>query len=124
MTFVVKNIGQPDELRRMPKGNGQGAIVTVAGTTVVSGELQPGWRWSNDLRPVVGTTSCEFPHTGIMLSGIMHIEMDDGTSVDLKPGDVYAVPPGHDAWVVGDEPVRSVDWGPEIVEFAEPLAKG
>jgi hypothetical protein len=124
MTVVVKNIEHPDELRKMPNGNGQGSIVDVDGMSVVRGELQPGWRWSNDLQPIVGTTSCEFAHTGIMLEGCLHIEMNDGTSVDLAAGDVYSVPPGHDAWVVGDTTVRSIDWSPANAEFAKPTAGG
>ena len=120
MTLLVKNIEQPDEFRTMPNGNGRGAVVNVGDMVVVRGELQPGWRWSNDLRPIVGTASCEFQHTGIMLAGCLHIEMVDGTAVDLKPGDVYIIPPGHDAWVVGDEPVRNIDWSAANVEYARP----
>ena len=120
MTVMVKNTGQPDELRKMPNGNGQGAIVHVGGMIVVRGELHPGWRWSNDLQAMAGTASCEVEHTGIMLEGCLHIEMDDGTAIDLTPGDVYAIPPGHDAWVVCDEVVRSIDWAPGNEEFAKP----
>jgi hypothetical protein len=117
MTVIVKNLEQPDERRRMPNGNGEGAVVDVGGMIVVRGELQPGWRWTNDLRPITGTTSCQFPHTGVMLAGCLHIEMDDGSGYDLRPGDVYHVPAGHDAWVVGEEPVRSLDWSSANVEF-------
>ena len=117
MTLLVKNIEQPDEFRTMPNGNGRGAVVNVGDMVVVRGDLQPGWRWSNDLRPIVGTASCEFPHTGIMLAGCLHIEMDDGTALDLQAGDVYSIPAGHDAWVVGDETVRSIDWSPANAGF-------
>ncbi|HLZ70713.1 MAG TPA: cupin domain-containing protein [Dehalococcoidia bacterium] len=122
MTVTVKNIERPDELRKMPNGTGEGALVTVGDMIVVRGELQPGWRWSNDLRPIVGTTSCEFPHTGILLAGRLHVEMNDGSAHDLEAGDVYIIPAGHDAWVVGDEPVRSIDWSPANAEFAKPPA--
>lgn len=122
MTVMVKNIETPDERRKMPNGTGEGSIVNVGGTTVVRGRLQPGWRWSNDLRPLVGTTSCEFAHTGIMLEGCLHIEMDDGSAFDLEAGDVYSVPPGHDAWVVGDDPVQSIDWATNE-DFAKPLER-
>ena len=120
MTVVAKNIGTPDEVRTLPNGSAKGAVVYVGDMCVIQGEVQPGWRWSNDLRPLVGTTSCEFPHTGVILNGCLHIEMDDGTSIDLKQGDVYSIPPGHDAWVVGDEVLRSIDWAPKNADFAKP----
>jgi hypothetical protein len=118
MTLMAKSLDAPDESLKMPSGNGSGAIVNVGGMTVLRGELQPGWRWSNDLRPIAGTTSCEVPHSGLILAGTLHFEMDDGTSRDLAPGDVYVVPAGHDAWVVGDEPVVSVDWSSTNVDLA------
>jgi uncharacterized cupin superfamily protein len=92
----------------------------VHGMTVLRAEMNPGWRWSNDVRPVAGTASCEFEHHGSILGGTLHVEMDDGSSVDLTAGDVYIIPPGHDAWVVGDEPVRLLDWTRGNVEFAKP----
>ena len=120
MNLVAKNIETPDELRTLPNGSAKGSVVHVGGHTVIHGAVQPGWRWSNDLRPLVGTTSCEFPHNGIALSGCLHVEMDDGTALDIKQGDVYYIPPGHDAWVVGDEPYVSVDWAPNNEDFAKP----
>jgi len=60
----------------------------------------------------MGTTSCQVPHTGIVVSGQWHFEMDDGNAFDLGPGDVYSIPPGHDAWVVGNDPVHTIDWAP------------
>ena len=108
MELIVKNLEQPDEARDFPKG--KDAFVTLGSLHVGRGELQPGWRWANDIRPIAGTTSCEIPHIGYILSGTLHIETDDGNAVDLKPGDVYTIPAGHDAWVVGDEPARMIDW--------------
>jgi hypothetical protein len=67
--------------------------------------LQPCWRWSECIKPVVGTDSCQALHIGTVLSGRMHIVHDDGTEADIGPGDAYRIAPGHDAWVVGDEPV-------------------
>ena len=110
MDAIVKNLDQPDERPELPKGHA--SIVHLGGQLVVRGELEPGWRWSNDWKPIFGTSSCQMPHTGVVLSGDWHFEMDDGTGFDLGPGDVYAIPPGHDAWVVGDEPVRTIDWAP------------
>ena len=87
-------------------------MVHLGDFIVGRGKLEPGWRWSNDWRPIMGTTSCQVPHTGIVVSGQWHFEMDDGTAFDLASGDAYSIPPGHDAWVVGDDPVRTIDWAP------------
>jgi hypothetical protein len=119
MTVIAKNLNNPDETLTMPGGNGVGQVVNVGGMNVVRGTLQPGWRWSNDLRELFGTTSCQVPHAGLVLAGTFHIEMDDGTAVDLVAGDVYVIPPGHDAWVVGDEPVQTVDWSTTNVDLAK-----
>ena len=120
MTVTVKNFSKPDEVRKMPSGNGEGAIVLVEGTMVARGELQPGWRWSNDVRPIAATTSCQYEHRGVVLEGTLHVEMDDGTSQDLSAGDAYFIPSGHDAWVVGDQVLRSIDWSPGLDTFAKP----
>ena len=110
MEAIQKSFDHPDEVGELPKGHAQ--IVRLGDQLVIRGELEPGWRWSNDWQPVMGTTSCQMPHTGVVLSGQWHFEMDDGSGFDLEPGDAYAIPPGHDAWVVGDEPVRTIDWAP------------
>src|SRR5437879_10959240 len=103
MTVMAKNFSKPDEHRAIPNGNAAGDIVHVGGQIVVRGEVHPGWRWSNDVRQLAGTASCEYEHRGVVLEGILHIEMDDGSSRDLQPGDAYLIPAGHDAWVVGDQ---------------------
>ena len=108
MDLIVKNLDRPDQQPELPKGRAQ--LVRLGDLLVVRGQLEPGWLWSNDWRPIMGTPSCRLPHTGLVLSGRMRFEMDDGSAADLGPGDVYAIPPGHDAWVVGDEPVVVVDW--------------
>jgi hypothetical protein len=108
MDLMVKSLHQPDERPELPKGRAQ--IVHMGDGSVIRGELAPGWRYSNDWAPIFGQASCPVPHTGVVVSGRLHFEMDDGTAADLGPGDVYQIPPGHDAWVVGDEPVRSIDW--------------
>jgi ethanolamine utilization protein EutQ (cupin superfamily) len=122
MTVEAKNFERPDERREISKGYAD--LVHVGELTVGRGVLEPGWRWANDIRPVAGTASCEFDHTGVVISGTLHIEMDDGTTMDLTGGDVYRIPPGHDAWVVGDEPVRSIDWSERLDEFAKPKDSG
>ena len=72
--------------------------------------VQPGWRWSQDVKPVAGTDLCMAPHQQYQLSGHMHIVMSDGTELDTGPGEITSLPPGHDAWVVGDEPVVLIDF--------------
>jgi hypothetical protein len=72
--------------------------------------LQPGWRWSDHVKPIAGTELCEAPHFQYHVQGMLHIVMADGTAFDAGPGDVTALPHGHDAWVIGDEPVVLVDW--------------
>ncbi len=72
--------------------------------------LQPGWRWTKDVKPVAGTALCQAPHQQYQISGRIHVAMEDGTEAEAGPGDVTSLPPGHDAWVVGDEPAVVVDW--------------
>ena len=98
----------PDETREFP--NGRAEILTIDGAQVGRLILQPGWRWSNDVKPLAGTASCEAPHFQYHVSGNLAIRMDDGTEFVAGPGDVTSLPKGHDAWVVGDEPVVVVDW--------------
>jgi hypothetical protein len=114
---LAKNLNTPDETLQMPGGLGVGAVVAVGGMTVTRAVAEPGWRWSEVLKPVAGTVSCQVPHTGVLLAGHLHVEMDDGTTADLTEGDVYVIPPGHDAWVVGDEQVRMLDWSAANPQF-------
>jgi hypothetical protein len=97
-----------DETREFP--NGRAEILGIAGGQVGRLTLQPGWRWSTDVKPIAGTSSCEAPHFQYHVSGRLAILMDDGTEFVAGPGDVTALPTGHDAWVLGDEPVVVVDW--------------
>jgi hypothetical protein len=110
MEPIVKNFDRPDDRPELPKARAE--LLHLGDQIVVRGVLEPGWRWSNDWQPLMGTPSCPMPHTGMVLSGQWHFEMDDGTGLDLGPGDVYSIPAGHDAWVLGDEPVRTIDWAP------------
>jgi hypothetical protein len=102
------SFGAPEEVRDFP--NGKAEIVSVGGVEIGRLVLQPGWRWSNDVKPIAGTDSCEAPHFQYHVSGRLGIRMDDGTELVAGPGDVTSLPSGHDAWVVGDEPVVVVDW--------------
>ena len=102
-----KSFDAPDEVRRFPKGIVH--LVHVGSVTLGRGILEPGFRWSTSLRPIQGTASCQIHHLQLMLQGRFHVEMDDGQAVEFGPGDIMDVPPGHDVWVVGDEPVVVVD---------------
>lgn len=103
-----KSFTTPDETRTF--GRGTLDLVQIGGADIGLLTLQPGWRWSEHVRPLAGTPSCEAPHFQYHIQGTLHVVMDDGTEFDARPGDVTALPQGHDAWVVGEEPVRIVDW--------------
>lgn len=102
------SFAQPSETRAFPKGRVE--IVRIGDTEIGRLILEPGWRWSNDVRPIAGTDSCEAPHFQYHVEGHLAIRMDDGTEFVAGPGDVTSLPSGHDAWVVGDEPVVVIDW--------------
>jgi mannose-6-phosphate isomerase-like protein (cupin superfamily) len=93
------------------KGNGQAEILNVGGHTVGRATFEPGWTWENDVKPIAGTDSCQVHHVAYMLSGQMKITMDDGTETMASAGDVFVIPPGHVAEVVGDEPCISLEFG-------------
>jgi hypothetical protein len=103
-----KSFEAPDETREFP--NGRAEIVRIGEGEVGRLVFEPGWRWSNDVRPLAKTDSCEAPHFQYHVSGRLAIRMDDGTEMVAEPGDVTSLPKGHDAWVVGDDPVVVVDW--------------
>jgi len=102
-----KSFDAPDDVRRFP--NGIVDLVHVGSVTMGRGVLEPGFRWSTSLKPIQGTPSCQIHHLQLMVQGRFHVEMDDGEAVEFGPGDIMNVPPGHDVWVVGDEPVIVVD---------------
>ncbi len=103
-----KNIASPDETRTFEKGVIH--LVELSGGAVGRMTLQPGWKWSDDVKPIAKTDSCLVPHAQYIISGQLAIRMDDGEEFVLGPGDVADIPPGHDGWVVGDEPVVGIDW--------------
>lgn len=106
----VKNVNQPDE-RRQFADKGEGGMIDLAGHAVLYGTFQPGWRWSEHVKPAAGTEKCEATHLMYCISGQMTVQHDDGTEARIGPGDVAVIEPGHDAWVEGDEPFVSVDFG-------------
>jgi len=103
-----KTFSKPDEVREFP--NGKAEIIEVGGAQVGRMVFQPGWRWSNDVKPLAKTASCEAPHFQYHVSGKLGIRMDDGTEFVAGPGDITSLPKGHDAWVIGNEPAVVVDW--------------
>jgi quercetin dioxygenase-like cupin family protein len=101
---------KPDEVRE--GDNWRLELVNLSGGAQVGRmTLQPGWRWSADVKPVAGTELCEAPHQQYQVSGRVHVRMADGTEIEAGPGDVTSLPPGHDAWVVGDESCIMLDTG-------------
>jgi hypothetical protein len=107
-TTEHRSFGTPDETREFPHGRAE--ILQVGDAEVGRLTFEPGWRWSTDVRPIAGTDSCHAPHFQYHLSGRLAILMDDGSEFVAGPGDVTSLPSGHDAWVLGDEPVVVVDW--------------
>ena len=102
-----RSLNSPDEARSFPKGRLD--LVTLGGITFGRATFEPGWKWSESLKPIVKTMSCEVPHTQYHVSGRLRVRMDDGMEEEFGPGDVSMLPPGHDAWVVGSEPVVVID---------------
>ena len=96
------------EVREFPGGRLE--LVTIGGATIGRGIFEPGWRWSTSVKPIAKTNSCEAPHLQYHVSGTLHVVMDDGTEFDCRAGDVSSLPAGHDAWVVGNEPVVVIDF--------------
>ena len=100
--------------------HGRVQVVKVGSSTIGRAQFEPGWRWSNDVKPIAGTDSCMIHHMGYAISGRIHVVMDDGSELEIGPGDANDIPPGHDAWVVGDEPYVAVDFADEIDRYAKP----
>jgi quercetin dioxygenase-like cupin family protein len=116
----VKNVSNPDETRDLG-GMGEGHMLEVGGHGVMYATMEPGWRWTQHMKPNVGTDQCEANHLLYCISGRMKIQHQDGTEVEFGPGDVAAIEPGHDAWVEGDEPCVSVDFG-GFRQYGEPAS--
>jgi mannose-6-phosphate isomerase-like protein (cupin superfamily) len=106
--MFVKHLGSPDELRTPPKTKVE--VVKVGSSTVMRATFEPGWKWSECVKPIAGTKSCQVPHINYVISGRMKVVMDDGTTAEMGPGDAAEIPPGHDAWVVGNEPCVAIDF--------------
>ena len=106
--IMVKRFSSPDESRNFT-AKGHADILRIGEGVVGRGVFEPGWRWSTHVKPIAGTRSCEAAHSGFCVTGRMHVVMNDGEEVDIGPGDYVVIPPGHDAWVVGDETCVFID---------------
>jgi hypothetical protein len=109
-----KSLDQPDETRPVDKGTVE--VIRLDAATMMRTTFQPGWRWSECIRPVVGGDSCQVRHVGTLLSGEMEIVHDDGSKARLTAGTAYVIEPGHDAWVVGDEPAVGLEFESQAAE--------
>ena len=103
-----KNLNSPDETRSFEKGKVE--LVNFENVTIGRAVFEPGWSWDKCVKPIVKTNSCEAPHTSVIISGRMKVRMDDGTEAEGGPGDIAVIPPGHNAWVIGNEPCVMLDF--------------
>ena len=115
-TVESKNFGAPAEVRDFDKGKVE--LLHIGGATIGRATFQPGWKWSTCLKPLAKTDSCQAAHYGYQVSGTMVVKMDDGKETTSKAGDVVIIPPGHDGWVVGNEPVVFIDFQ-GMVDYAK-----
>jgi quercetin dioxygenase-like cupin family protein len=109
MQQVKKNFSTPDETRPIKKGRVE-ILHLAPEVPVMRVTFEPGWKWSECVKPVAKTDSCQVPHLQYVVSGRIVIKMDDGSETEYGPGDLGYVPPGHDAWVVGNEPFVAIDY--------------
>jgi ethanolamine utilization protein EutQ (cupin superfamily) len=103
---ILKRFEQPEEVREFPKGKFE--VVTVGGMTIGRASYDPGWIWSEHVGSAIGKKSCDVEHVGLVISGRATVEMDDGRVLEMKPGDLFYIPPGHNSRVIGDEPYVSL----------------
>lgn len=120
MQLRRKRFDRPDEVRTVEKARIE--LVDLGELAVGRTTFEPGWRWSEHVRPIVGTDSCQVHHIGYVISGHLHVEMTDGAVIDLIGGDAFEIPPGHDAWVIGEEPWVSVDYAGRRLFAVPPTA--
>ena len=119
--LIRMSLDSPEEVRPFADDSGQLELVNLAAGPVGRATFKPGWRWSAHVKPIAGTDSCQAAHTCYFISGRMAVVMDDGEQVEYGPGDFAIMPPGHDAWIVGDEDCVVVDWQ-GFADYAKPGA--
>jgi quercetin dioxygenase-like cupin family protein len=108
--MIRKSLDSPEETRPFEADMGRLDLVGTQSGAVGRAVFEPGWQWSKHVRPIAQTDSCQAPHLGYCVSGRMHVVMDDGQEMEVSPGDYFEISPGHDAWIVGDEPCVVIDW--------------
>ena len=111
MTELAMSSVERDGETRQFRDHGRMLLASAGAFTIGRGEFEPGWRWSQDVKPIAKTDSCQGPHLGYYVSGRMHVAMDDGEEMEFGPGDFAIIPPGHDAWIVGDDRCVLLDFG-------------
>jgi len=116
--LMIGRFASPDETRQFT-AKGHAEILKFGNGTVGRGVFEPGWRWSKHVKPIAGTASCEAPHSGYVVSGRMHVVMDDGQEAEIGPGDYAIIPPGHDAWTVGNDACVMIDFM-GMAQYARP----
>jgi len=119
--LIRKSLDSPEEVRKFKAGSGQLELVNLDAGPVGRATFQPGWRWSQHVKPIAKTGSCQAAHTGYFISGRMKVVMDDGEEMDYGPGDFAIMAPGHDAWIVGDDPCVVLDWQ-GFADYAKPMS--
>ncbi|MBB0230531.1 cupin domain-containing protein [Streptomyces calidiresistens] len=121
MTIVKRNFDSADEVRPFEDHKGHLDILETEHGLVGRAIFEPGWQWSKHVKPMAGTDSCEAAHTGYCVSGRMKVVMNDGDEAEYGPGDFMEIDPGHDAWVLGDEPCVLLDWT-GMADYAKRMA--
>ena len=109
-SLIKMNFDKPEEVRPFESSSGKLELINIEGGPVGRATFEPGWQWSKHVKPIAGTASCQSAHTGYFVSGRMKVVMDDGEEAEFGPGDVMVCPPGHDAWIIGDETCVVIDW--------------
>jgi mannose-6-phosphate isomerase-like protein (cupin superfamily) len=122
LKLTKKNFSSPDVVRRC--GHGKLELATIEDSTLARVTLQPGWKWSESVQPMANTESCLVHHSQYVISGRLKVAMDDGSQTELEPGDFASIPPGHDAWVVGNEPFVCIDFSPDMKQYAQASHEG
>jgi class 3 adenylate cyclase len=106
--LLARSLDTSTEVRQFPHGHA--SVLRLDETVVGYAVYEPGWRWTTDMPAIAGTATCQFHHVGYAVSGALHVVSDAGQELDVRAQSVYEIPPGHDAWVVGDEPFVAIDW--------------
>lgn len=114
---VVSNLEKSGETRKFA-ANGQALLGNAGGIALMKGTYEPGWRWSKDIAPIAGTKTCQNRHLGYVLSGRIHVDFDNGSETEIGPGDLFDLPSGHDAYVVGDKPCVMIDISTDVTRYA------